>query len=255
MTRAAPATPWPEGVVRGDDRLLRPASSTHPWTFTTHHVSNRFTLKSEKLLESGDDMTGQRTASPRRACLLVVTTSLTLLAALLAPTGSATAAGDRGPGYERAVVAELEEVEATRTRRTHRLVRVATGDRADRLRKAVVTVTNRRRAAHGLRPLRRSPCPAQFARRHSARMAERAELFHADMAALRKRCSARAVAENVALHSSPTVTARRIVRAWMRSPVHRANILDPRLTHLGVGVAQHPGSGAWYATQDFLRVR
>jgi uncharacterized protein YkwD len=40
------------------------------------------------------------------------------------------------------------------------------------------------------------------------------------------------VAENVAA-GQPTVAA--VMRAWMESPGHRRNILDPRLTHLGVG--------------------
>jgi uncharacterized protein YkwD len=47
--------------------------------------------------------------------------------------------------------------------------------------------------------------------------------------------------------------ARSVVRSWMESRAHRANILDPDLTHLGVGVAYDKTKGAWYATQDFLR--
>jgi uncharacterized protein YkwD len=36
----------------------------------------------------------------------------------------------------------------------------------------------------------------------------------------------------------------------MRSPGHRANILDPSMTHVGVGVVR--GSDRWYVTQTFL---
>jgi uncharacterized protein YkwD len=213
-------------------------------------------LSEAELLKTGVDVNGLRTTSPRRrAPRAVVITSVALIAALLGPPGSVAAAGERGAGYERAVAAKIDDAPTTRTSHTHRLVRVASTHRADRLRGAILRVTNRRREAHGLDPLQPSACPARFAQRHSARMAERAGLFHADVSALRERCSARAVAENVAYHSSARVGARSIVKAWMRSPVHRANILDPGLTHLGVGVAQHTGSGAWYATQDFLSRR
>ena len=42
-----------------------------------------------------------------------------------------------------------------------------------------------------------------------------------------------------------------VVRAWMASPGHRANILNCRLRHLGVGVALSRGQLWW--TQDFGR--
>ncbi|MCX5893685.1 MAG: CAP domain-containing protein, partial [Deltaproteobacteria bacterium] len=47
--------------------------------------------------------------------------------------------------------------------------------------------------------------------------------------------------------------ARRIMDAWMSSPGHRQNILNPDYTHLGVGVA---ASGAEIsATQLFATLR
>jgi uncharacterized protein YkwD len=256
MTRMVPPRPWPERAVRGSDRLGVPVSSADLPTFSTGQDLAWFNLGEGSYSNRGIDMSGPRTTSPRRwAPRAVVITSVVLLAALLAPSGSASGAGDSGARYERAVIAEGHEVQATRTRRTLRLVRVAPSDRAERLREAIFRVTNRRREARGLDPLRPSTCAARFAQRHSTRMVERAELFHANISVLRKRCSVRATAENVAYHSSADVDARSIVKAWMRSPSHRANILDPKLTHLGVGVDQHTGSRAWYPTQDFLRGR
>jgi uncharacterized protein YkwD len=47
--------------------------------------------------------------------------------------------------------------------------------------------------------------------------------------------------------------ARLIVDGWMTSPGHRRNILDPRYTHLGVGVAAK--GKKCYATQIFAGMK
>ena len=54
------------------------------------------------------------------------------------------------------------------------------------------------------------------------------------------------VRENIA-SGQPSATA--VMGSWMRSPGHRANILDCSLTRLGVGMATGPG-GPWW-TQLF----
>jgi len=47
--------------------------------------------------------------------------------------------------------------------------------------------------------------------------------------------------------------ASRIVTGWMNSPPHRANILDPRYTHLGVGICKGGERGHYfYGTQNFI---
>jgi uncharacterized protein YkwD len=65
------------------------------------------------------------------------------------------------------------------------------------------------------------------------------------------------VGENIAWGTLWLATPRAIVAAWMASPGHRANILDPRYRETGIGVSPHPLSsrahgqpGAIY-TQDF----
>src|SRR5260370_14615355 len=57
------------------------------------------------------------------------------------------------------------------------------------------------------------------------------------------RCGA--IAENIAVGSNPQT----IHAGWMDSPGHRKNILDPRLT--SVGVAAVRGTGGLFAVQDF----
>lgn len=53
--------------------------------------------------------------------------------------------------------------------------------------------------------------------------------------------------ENIARNLA---TAKETVDAWMASPKHRANILKPTFTHLGVGV-QQTKSGNFYIVQQF----
>lgn len=46
-------------------------------------------------------------------------------------------------------------------------------------------------------------------------------------------------------------TPEAVVRAWMNSPGHKAAILDPDATHIGVGVCKSPITGQWLWVQDF----
>jgi hypothetical protein len=55
------------------------------------------------------------------------------------------------------------------------------------------------------------------------------------------------VAENVAIGPDPAV----IHTMWMHSPGHRANILSPQLSAVGIAVVQ--GSSGLFAAQDFSR--
>src|SRR5256886_16916342 len=55
------------------------------------------------------------------------------------------------------------------------------------------------------------------------------------------------IAENIAVGASPPI----IHGGWMDSPGHRKNILDPRLT--SVGIAAVHGPGGLFAVQDFSR--
>lgn len=116
----------------------------------------------------------------------------------------------------------------------------------------ILEETNRRRAEHGLALLSASPCATTFAERHSEHMAAEGDIAHADLSALKEECSAPEVAENIAAVWATTLDPSVVVDLWMGSELHRANILDPALTHLGVGVAHDPATGKWYATQDFL---
>ncbi|WAU81686.1 CAP domain-containing protein [Streptomyces sp. Qhu-G9] len=118
----------------------------------------------------------------------------------------------------------------------------------------VVALTNAERAAAGLPPLAEDPLLTRAAQAHSADMVARAFYSHTspDGSEPWHRASAagstrRTIGENIACgQRSPA----EVVRGWMDSPGHRANILKPAFTHIGVGFAGG-GSAGTYWTQLF----
>ncbi|MEV2253455.1 CAP domain-containing protein [Streptomyces sp. NPDC050147] len=119
---------------------------------------------------------------------------------------------------------------------------------------AVLRLTNAERTAAGLRPLASDPLLTVAAQGHSADMIARAFYSHTspDGGEPWHRASAagsthRAIGENIACGQR---TPAEVVDGWMNSPGHRANILKPSFTHLGVGFAGG-GSAGTYWTQLF----
>lgn len=116
----------------------------------------------------------------------------------------------------------------------------------------LLELTNRARAQQGLGPLQWDPALAAAARMHTHLMADRQVFSHQlpgepDLASRAGHYGARfrLVAENIAI--GPSVEA--LQTQWLHSPPHRANILDPRLDHVGIGVVEH--AGYLYASVDF----
>jgi uncharacterized protein YkwD len=114
---------------------------------------------------------------------------------------------------------------------------------------------NRDRRANGLRALCCHPGLASVARGHSQDMARRGYFDHTnpDGEEPWDRMQRAGVsgwtnaAENIAYgYDTPDA----VQDGWLNSPGHRANIMDPGMTHVGVGVGQEPG-GARYWTQLF----
>lgn len=57
------------------------------------------------------------------------------------------------------------------------------------------------------------------------------------------------VGENIARgHPDPAA----VVQGWLESPAHRANLLTPAYTRVGIGVHTGPAEGPWW-TQDLFR--
>jgi uncharacterized protein YkwD len=57
-------------------------------------------------------------------------------------------------------------------------------------------------------------------------------------------------AENIAMRL-PADDYRRVFDSFMKSKVHRANILGKKYEDIGVGIVKHPDKAEWYVTQIF----
>jgi uncharacterized protein YkwD len=127
--------------------------------------------------------------------------------------------------------------------------------RADR-ESALVQAVNETRVAHGLRPLQVDARLELAARAHSEAMLRRDVLWHGALRARLASFDARgpAFGENLAWGVGPTSAADAIVRMWLASSGHRANLLRPGFRRVGIGApvgtfAGHPG--ATVVTADF----
>jgi len=161
--------------------------------------------------------------------------------------------------------------------------------------RAILAEVNARRCRAGLAPLTAAPGLRNVAQAHAAWMARSRQVSHAGgprgQENLGRRLDAagmggRGGAENLAMlhlyrldgrpvfvrdqagcvftdtagrqvgrHSVASLAAQ-VVDNWMASPGHRANLMDPRLRHVGAGVAIAPGGrscGQVYVTQVFAR--
>ena len=101
----------------------------------------------------------------------------------------------------------------------------------------VVKQTNAERARHGLPPLELSPKLVQTSRNHTWWMTRNNNLQHGNYP----------VAENIAMGQN---SSGEVVRAWMNSSGHRANILNRRHRRIGVAAYTTRG-GTIYWTQQF----
>ncbi len=114
--------------------------------------------------------------------------------------------------------------------------------------------TNQARAEQGLQSLQWDSTLAQAAEAHAELMAQNGQLSHqySGEAALTTRAAQvgahfQTVAENIAVGPSTDT----IQREWMKSPPHRANILDPNLNAVGFALVER--GGYLYAVADFER--
>jgi uncharacterized protein YkwD len=139
----------------------------------------------------------------------------------------------------------------------------------ERIRAAVLCLVNRERAAHGESALQRNARLELAAQSHTESMAGGNYFEHVgpggDSPVQRMRTAGYLysprlgyeVAENLAWGTLWLGSPRAIVAAWMASPPHRANILDPHLRDSGVGVSPHVpaslarGQAGGIYTQDF----
>jgi uncharacterized protein YkwD len=100
----------------------------------------------------------------------------------------------------------------------------------------MLQMVNHKREARGLHPLRASRHLTRKARVHTRKMIRLNSLFHSRAPATSPLRRSR-WGENIGCAQS----LRRLFRALMRSPVHRANILQRGFHRVGVGALQARG--------------
>jgi len=138
------------------------------------------------------------------------------------------------------------------------------------VKQATLCLLNKQRKAHGRRALKANRRLARAARRHARDMVERKYFSHTAPGGVSfvDRIMRQdyvdpgqgwTLGENLAWGSYQLATPKAIVRSWMNSPGHRANILNPRFREIGIGVvtgAPERGveSGATYATSFGTRL-
>jgi len=108
-----------------------------------------------------------------------------------------------------------------------------------------VSLTNGARASHGVRALAVASDLTAIARRHSANMAARREIYH-DSNLPNEVSGWRKLAENVGRGT----TATGVHNAFMSSSAHRTHILDPAYNQIGIG-AVRGSDGNLYVTEVF----
>lgn len=122
--------------------------------------------------------------------------------------------------------------------------------------RALLQMANRFRAEHGIAPLAWNSALARAARAHAQRMLsepgglEHQYLGEADVITRASREGAlfAAIAENLAGRGQ---TPAELHQGWMSSPVHRANLLNPKMNAVGIGVIE--SRGLLYAVADFAQ--
>ncbi len=119
----------------------------------------------------------------------------------------------------------------------------------------LLSLVNQERVRAGLQQLQWDPDLADAARRHTALLVRHADLSHqfSGEPPLQQRAGGagahfNSVAENVAYAS----TVQRMHQGLMKSPHHRANVLNPEYN--AIGIAIEPGGDELYVTQDFAHL-
>ena len=115
-------------------------------------------------------------------------------------------------------------------------------------------LANQARAQAGAGPLQWDAALATAARQHCLRMAAEGSISHQyageqDVSARAAQAGAHfsLIEENVALAPTPAA----IHDGWMHSPGHRANLLNPKVDHVGVAVVA--GRDGLYVVADYER--
>ena len=117
--------------------------------------------------------------------------------------------------------------------------------------RTILNRVNELRAGLGLKPVTRIAELDAVAQDWSEQMASRNSMDHRPNFTDHYPQGWKGASENVAWRSDGGDVGALLFEQWLGSPPHYANMTDPNVDSLGIGVAYSPGSGNWYATQNF----
>ncbi len=130
--------------------------------------------------------------------------------------------------------------------------------------KTLLDLVNEARKKEKLQPLKANAVLKQIARLHSENMAKQEKMAHQlDGKSVGDRTTAadydyRVVRENLAAAEgdadTPAPTPKEIHDKWMESKGHKANLLDDRVTEVGIAIVVSK-KGTYYYTQVFATAR
>jgi uncharacterized protein YkwD len=120
----------------------------------------------------------------------------------------------------------------------------------------LLRAVNHTRAARGLRALRIDSRLVRAARSHSAAMLRGNYFSHGDFHGrmVAYHVHGPAAGENLAWGTGAYATPAKVIAEWLASPEHRANLLRPGWTRIGIGLAHGSflgNGGTTVVTADF----
>jgi uncharacterized protein YkwD len=99
----------------------------------------------------------------------------------------------------------------------------------------ILAVVNKHRKAADLKPVRSvNGCIDRFSERWARHLADSGDFVHRDQRRILRRCDLTWVGED--LVRGTALTPASAVRAWLRSPSHRAVLMKPRANRAGIGI-------------------
>ena len=125
------------------------------------------------------------------------------------------------------------------------IVESAKASRLSKAERKLLKVINEARTARGLRALRIDPRLTRAAKAHTRDMLRRDYFDHGRFARRMAKhdVAGPVIAENIAWTPGSRPPVRWVVRMWLKSPVHRSNLLRPGFRRVGVGAL----AGRWGA--------